>query len=83
MSSLISKLDLAVRFHVARGEHHMAIFLREQLESLRNIIEGKKEYLVASYYVPGELMELFDIEVIYMERLAGFVAAWNSRTCRN
>ncbi len=76
MSSFLSKLDLAVRYHESIGEQHMAYYLQNQLEALRNITQQKKEYLVASYYVPGELLELLDVEVIYMERLAGLAAAW-------
>lgn len=76
MSNLLSKLDLAVRYHESIGERHMSYFLRNQLELLRNITELGKDYIVASYYVPGELMELLDVEVVYMERLAGLAAAW-------
>lgn len=76
MSSFLSKLDLAVRYHESIGEQHMAYYLRNQLDVLRNIMEHKKDYLVASYYVPGELLELLDVEVVYMERLAGLAAAW-------
>ena len=76
MSNFLSKLDLAVRYHESIGEQHMAYFLRNQLNLLRNITQLKKEYLVASYYVPGELLELLDVEVVYMERLAGLAAAW-------
>ena len=76
MSSFLSKLDLAVRYHESINEQHMAYYLRNQLGVLRNITEHKKDYLVASYYVPGELLELLDVEVVYMERLAGLAAAW-------
>ncbi len=76
MSNLLSKLDLAVRYHESIGEQHMAYFLRSELDMLRNITEHNKDYIVASYYVPGELMELLDVEVVYMERLAGLAAAW-------
>lgn len=75
-SSFLSKLDLTIRYHESIGEQHMACFLRNQLELLRNITEHKKDYLVVSYYVPGELLELLDVEVVYMERLAGLAAAW-------
>lgn len=75
-NSFLSKLDLAVRYHESIGEQHMANYLRNQLDVLRNITEHKKDYLVTSYYVPGELLELLDVEVVYMERLAGLAAAW-------
>mgnify|MGYP000941362594 CR=1 FL=1 len=61
MSSFLSKLDLAVRYHESINEQHMAYYLRNQLDVLRNITEQKKDYLVASYYVPGELLELLDL----------------------
>jgi len=76
MNGLLSKLDLAVRFHESRDEHYMAHYLRNQYDVLKNITECKKEYLVASYYVPGELLELFDVQTVYMERFAGLAAAW-------
>lgn len=72
----MSKLDLAVRYHESISEQHMAYFLRNQLNLLRNITQLKKDYLVASYYVPRELLELLDVEVVYMERLSGLAAAW-------
>ena len=75
-NSFLSKLDLAIRYHESIGEQHMAYYLRNQLDVLRNITEHKKDYLVATYYVPGELLELLDVEVVYMERLAGLAAAW-------
>ena len=75
-SSFFSKLDLAARYHESIGEQHMAYYLRNHLDVLRNITEHKKNYLVATYYVPGELLELLDVEIIYMERLAGLAAAW-------
>ena len=75
-NNILSKLDLAVRYHESIGERHMAYYLRNQLEVLRNITENNKDYLVASYYVPGELFELLDVEVVYIERLAGIAAAW-------
>ena len=76
MSNFLSKLDLTVRYHESIGEKHMAYFLRNQLDLLKNITERKKDYIVASYYVPGELLELLDVEVVYMERVAGIAAAW-------
>ena len=53
-NNFLSKLDLAVRYHESIGEQHMTYHLRNQLNVLRNITEQKKEYLVATYYVPGE-----------------------------
>jgi len=76
IKSLLSRLDLAVRFHESRDEYYMAQYLRNQFDLLKSIIEHKKEYLAASYYVPSELLELFDVEAVYMERFAGFAAAW-------
>ncbi|MDR0286546.1 MAG: 2-hydroxyacyl-CoA dehydratase family protein, partial [Clostridiales bacterium] len=76
MNGLLSKLDLAVRFHESRDEYYMAQYLRNQYDVLKDITECKKEYLVASYYVPGELLELFDVQTVYMERFAGLAAAW-------
>jgi len=77
MNNFLSKLDLAVRYHESIGERHMAYYLRNQLDLLRNITEQKKDYIVVSYYVPGELLELINVEVVYMERLAGLAAAWH------
>jgi len=54
----------------------MSEYLRNQFDLLKNITEHKKRYLAASYYVPGELLELFDVEAVYMERFAGLAAAW-------
>jgi len=76
MNSLLSKLDLAVRFHESKAETYMAQYLRNQYDVLKNITEREKEYIVASYYVPGELLELFDVQTVYMERFAGLAAAW-------
>ncbi|MDD4729976.1 MAG: 2-hydroxyacyl-CoA dehydratase family protein [Dysgonamonadaceae bacterium] len=41
-----------------------------------NITAHKKDYIAATYYVPGELLSLFDVQAVYIERFAGFVAAW-------
>ena len=75
-SSFLSKLDLAVRYQESIGEAHMAQYLRNQFDVLRNIMEYKKAYVAATYYVPGELLELLDVEAVYMERFAGLAAAW-------
>ena len=76
LHSFLSKLDLAVRFHLAKGEEYMAQYLNNHLDLLKDITEKKKKYLGASYYVPGELLALFDVHAIYIERFAGLAAAW-------
>ncbi len=76
LDSILSKLDLAVRFYKSQDEQYMTQYLSNQLSLMKNITENKKEYLAASYYVPGELLELFDVQAVYIERFAGIAAAW-------
>jgi len=76
INSLLSKLDLAIRFHESRDDLYMAQYLRNQFDLLKDITEQKKEYLAASYYVPSELLSIFAVETVYMERFAGLAAAW-------
>ena len=76
MGGFLYKLDLAIRYHESIGEKHMVYYLRNQYDVFKDITEHNKEYLVASYYVPSELLELFDVQTVYIERFAGLAAAW-------
>lgn len=74
LNELQIKMDIAERFSRGRNEPYHAVFLREQLKLLEYILGGG-EYYVATYYVPGELVSVFDIPVLYLERMSGFAAA--------
>ncbi|MCC5466510.1 2-hydroxyacyl-CoA dehydratase family protein [Pelosinus baikalensis] len=74
MNQLRHRMDLARRFHDAKLESYMGKFLKEQINSFDHIQDGKP-YLAATFYVPGEIIALFDAEVVFIERMAGFAAA--------
>ncbi len=77
-NSFRHKMDLSIRFMVSRKELDIAAYLKEQLSVLDDILLGKP-YLAVTFYVPGELLALFDVTALYMERIAGFGAA--NRIC--
>ncbi len=74
--TLLAKLDLTVRYHTSIGQHFMAAYLQNQYHLLKNITEKQKQYIAATYYIPGELLACFDVEAVFLERFAGFAAAW-------
>ncbi len=74
MNKLRHMMDLSARFADAQNEKYMSRYLKEQLCVLDSILGGKP-YFGVSYYVPGELLALFDLQPVYMERMAGFGAA--------
>lgn len=76
MNSLQHRMDLASRLHEARSEKYMAKFIKNQLLVLNEIVNGKP-YTASTFFVPGELLALFDMETIFIERMAGFAAASN------
>ena len=74
MNSFKHLMDLSIRFAKTQYDPYMAMFLDRQYQVLCSIWEGAP-YLGATYYIPGELMALFDVETLYIERAAGFGAA--------
>ncbi len=74
--TLLAKLDLTVRYHTSIGQHYMAAYLQNQYNLLKNITEKQKQYIAATYYIPGELLACFDAEAVFLERFAGLAAAW-------
>ena len=74
MNKLKHRMDLAMRFASAGSQLYMQKFLKEQLRTFESILAGNS-YIANTYYVPSELMALFDINVLYIERMAGFGAA--------
>lgn len=74
MNPLRHKIDLAARLLESKNEIHTATFIRHQLAVMDDVWSGKP-YLGASYYIPGELLSLFDLPVLYMERITGLGAA--------
>ncbi len=74
MNALCHRMDLAARFHEAKAEFHTAKLIRKQVDVFKRIEQGAP-YLATTFYVPGELLEMFDVQAIYIERTAGFAAA--------
>ena len=74
MKSIAYRMDLAARLHESKGSLYLARYLREQKYVLDRITSGKP-YISNTFYVPGEICRLFDVEVVYSERLAGFASA--------
>jgi len=76
LNNFIYNLDLSARYYKSLNDHHMAMYINQQLELLRDITERKKDYLAASYYVPSEILSLFDCNAVYIEKIAGLAAAF-------
>lgn len=74
MNQLLQRMNIAVRFSEAQPEAYNTMFLIEQLKLLDRILKEEK-YYASTFYIPGEIAALFDIPVLYMERIAGFAAA--------
>lgn len=67
-------MDLSARYFEAQHEYYLADFIKEQLKVLDDIWSGAP-YIGATFYVPSELLALFNVRVLYLERIAGFAAA--------
>jgi len=74
MKELIHRMDLSARLHIGMGNTYLAEYIELQRNSLEKICEGSP-YTASTFYIPGEIYSLFDMEAIYIERLAGFAAA--------
>lgn len=66
-------LDLAARYQESLGK----TFLKEYLMGQKKEIDlcFNQGYILATYYVPSELMRLHNIPVLYCDRIAGFGSA--------
>ena len=53
---------------------YLAQYIGSQLKTLRRIQEGAP-YLLCTYYFPPELLQLFDIEALYIERIVGLTVS--------
>lgn len=76
MSQYTYYMDLAIRFAKAKEKEYIACFLEEQKRVMEKCMSGEG-YVLSSYYIPNELFVLFDLPVLYCERIAGFGAACN------
>lgn len=76
MNKLAHKMDLARRFAQAGSQFYMDIYIASQLALLKDIWAGEP-YMAATYYIPGELLSLFELKALFIERTAGFGAANN------
>lgn len=74
MKTIANMMDLSARLLESRGNTYLARYLKEQKSVLDRVVSGKP-YISNTYYVPSELCRLFDVEVVYSERLAGFASA--------
>lgn len=74
MKELIHRMDLSARLHMGMGNTYLAEYIELQKASIEKICAGHP-YIASTFYMPGEIYRLFDIETIYIERLAGFAAA--------
>lgn len=74
MNRLRSRMDIAARYLKGTPQPAEALFISEQQKTLNRIWAGEP-YIAATFYIPGEILSLFDVPVIYMERIAGFAAA--------
>lgn len=75
MNELIYKMDLSARFALGLGNLSLAQFLTSQLQTLRTCLETK-HYIASTFYIPREILEQYNVPVIYMERLVGYAAAY-------
>lgn len=75
MASLSQMMDLAVRLHEGVNDSWTSRYLLSQKDTLDRI-NGGKPYIACTFYVPGELCRLFDVEVLYTERFSGYGAAF-------
>ena len=74
MDNLLHRLNLSVRLLKGEGKHTLAQYIAGQLETLQRIQEGAP-YLLCTYYVPPELLLLYDVEVLYIERIVGLTVS--------
>ena len=77
MDNLLHRLNLSVRLLKGEGKHTLAQYIAGQLETLQRIQEGAP-YLLCTYYVPPELLLLYDVEVLYIERIVGLTVTSGS-----
>ncbi|MCL2702956.1 MAG: 2-hydroxyacyl-CoA dehydratase family protein [Defluviitaleaceae bacterium] len=70
---MLTQLELASRYLQTLGKKYMASYIHAQMNTLANIDAGK-DYVLCTYYIPSELVNLFDIEYVYIERIVGLAA---------
>lgn len=54
----------------------LSVYIKSQLDSLINVFNGRP-YVLSTYYFPSEMACLFDVEIIYIERIVGLAAGMN------
>lgn len=74
MNKLIYNMDLGARFAMGHGDISLSRFLTNQLQTVITCLETK-HYVASTFYIPREILEQYDVPVIYLERLVGYVAA--------
>lgn len=74
MNALRHKMDLVVRFTQSTAEDYLSQYLKQQLDVVDKILNGSP-YYASTFYVPSEILALFDLQVLFIERIAGFGAA--------
>lgn len=74
MENLIHRLELSARMLENSHKPYLAQYIGSQLKTLRRIQEGAP-YLLCTYYFPPELLQLFDIEALYIERIVGLTVS--------
>jgi hypothetical protein len=71
MNLLQSRYDLMVRILKGAPETAEMVYLDEQKKTLDRILSGER-YLIATFYIPNEILSMFDMPVLFIERTAGF-----------
>ena len=79
MNKFLDKLDLTIRFLQTVDKKFILKYIASQKKTLENIYNGKP-YILCTYYFPSELVSLFEVEVIYIERLVGLAVGVNILT---
>ena len=74
MDNLLHRLDLTMRLLKSKGQEPLAQYIAGQQETLQRIREGAP-YLLCTYYFPPELLQLYDVEALYIERIVGLVVS--------
>lgn len=65
---------MAVRMLKSLKQDYLAEYILHHLNVLERIQSGKP-YILCTYYVPSEILNLFEVEYIYIERIVGIAVS--------
>lgn len=70
INNFIRKLELAQQLSKIKGENYLASYINSQKKVIARILEGNP-YVLCTYYIPSEFTALFQLEILYLERIVG------------